>query len=186
MAHRKFSLSTAKTLSKAIPATGAALAAALIAASITDDVGDVVKQHYITESTPIWESRGKLRLMDDYGDVYRGQRVRESIYDTLFGAPERFVGKAMDAAGSSVGESMIPAARANVGGVLSALSSTPEVQALGRRNARELIEQVTAVAPSLTRKAPAVVLPILQNAIDSGSNSLRPELLKVLADTERL
>ena len=163
---------------------GAALGAAIIASEVIDDVGDIFKQKVIEESTPVWESRGKHRLMSDYGNLYRGTRVRESLYDSLFGAPVSASEEMAKGLGRQAGVSMgRPSGNPSL--VVNTLASSPEVKALGRANARKLISQVSSVAPNILTQAPAAALPVLQTAIDSGSMAIRPEMLKTLADAER-
>lgn len=164
---------------------GAALALAFLTSEIADDVGDVIKQRYIAEKNPAWEARGKYNLMTDQGNMYRGQRALESMYNTAFEAPETLAGAATQTIGRRIGNLMAPQEHVVPANILKTLGSAPEVQALGDKQAKELIRQVSSVAPTVINRVPMSILPILQNSIDSGSMTIRPEMLKSLSDVEK-
>lgn len=166
--------------------TGVGLAAALIGGAIVDDIGDVLKNKYTEEAKPAWQMAGQHALMNDSGDLYRSTRVQQMLYNMAFDSPERMT----QAAGMEAGKNLVsgissygkPSVTAD--SLVQAMSTTPEVKAVGKRQARALMQEVTALAPNVVAASPSVTLPILQTAIDSGSMSLRPEMVKTLTDAE--
>ena len=163
---------------------GGALATALLAANVADDIGDVVKAKYIAQASPIWETAGKSELMSNYGNLYRGTRAKEMLYNMMFNAPEAMSTEAGKSFGKEFASAATSPGAPDVASLVSSLSRSPEVKAVGRKRAKDLVDEVISLAPRLTSAAPSMTLPILQTAIDSGSMSLRPEMVKTLIDAE--
>jgi len=165
---------------------GGALAGALALDDIVDDIGDVIKQKYITQAAPVWETSGQSRLMSDYGNLYRSTRAKEMMYNMLFNTPE----EAAKATGKGLGTTLSDFTTAKyqplstADAIVRSLSKSPEIQAIGSKRARDLVGEVLALAPQATSAAPSAILPILQTAIDSGSMSLRPEMVNTLVESE--
>lgn len=169
----------------AIGLSGLTLAGVLALDNVVDDVGDVVKQKYVAQSKPAWDAAGQAELMGNYGSLYRSTRAKEMMYNMMFDTPETV----LQSSGKTLGESLVRNAMGAPAGLdstklVASLASSPEVRAVGKARARGLMKEVVALAPNITAAAPSIALPILQTAIDSGSMSLRPEMLKTLIDSE--
>lgn len=126
-------------------AAGFGLGAGMLGEAILDDVGDVIKQKYISENKPAWEEAGMAPMKE------------QAAQEAAAGTQEAFG----QLAGSNV------------------------VQHLGEEKARAIFDQVSQIAPTVISRAPGVALSALESAVASGTTSLRPEIIKSLADAER-
>jgi len=169
-------------LTHAIAGGSGALAGAVLLEALLDDFGDVVKQKYISTHKPVWETSGQSSLLTDYGNLYRGTRTKETLYNILFGAPESFVNKGLTSEWAK--KVKLPKDQLGAKAIVSRLASTPEVKAMGKANAEELISQLKGIAPKTMAVAPSVAIPVLQSAIDTGTLSIRPEIAEKLAKAE--
>lgn len=124
---------------------GLGVGAGIAGEAILDDIGDVLKQKYISESRPAWEQAGLAPLQE------------QAAAEAAAGVEEAF----------------------------GQIQGSNVVQHLGEEKAKAIFDQVSNIAPTVVSKAPGVALAALESAVASGTTSLRPEIIKNLADAER-
>lgn len=155
---------------KAATGLGLGLAGAAVASPIIDDIGDILKEKYRVTNKDVWEALGKAKLYDEMGPALAGIKAKE----VMFGDPvEEAVKSIIGTAGPSKEE------------VFQQIAATPEIKALGEENAKIIFDQLQSLAPKTISKAPSIVLPIIQTALDTGSLAIRPEMAANLIKAEQ-
>ena len=161
-----------------------ALGAAGAGEAIIDDIGDILKQKWITTNRPVWEATGQAELLGKNRALMNYVLGQQALDKLKFDLPtDILAGEAKDLLGGIKGQ---------IGGAIrdyktrkafEGLEATPTVKALGKEKAKAIYDQISALAPGLTAKAPGVALSAMESAIASGSTALRPEIAKALTET---
>ena len=112
-------------------------------------------------------------VIDDVGDVFKQRYISHN--------KPRWEEEGMSPLKQEASEE----ASSGLGSAFSGIENSKVVQNLGRDKARAIFDQISGVAPTVISRAPGVALSAMESAVASGSTSLRPELIKSLADAER-
>ena len=144
---------------------GAGLMAGLL---VLDDVGDVAKNWYIASHDPVWKAKGQHKLYHEYDPMAQDIRQREALYKMKYDMPVDLVGHGAKGVMDAAGKGIMAAGKDFTGGIqlnrgFNSLAATNEVRALGKVKARQIFDQVSAIAPGLIEKNPNIALSIMQN-----------------------
>ena len=145
-------------------------------------LADILRTRYLALNKPTWDMQGQARLFGENADTYSYVKGQETLYKGMYDIPyaiaekesKEFVDDAESMAYNNWRNYKI---RNNFG----QLVNSPEVQALGQEKARQLYMQMGKLVPDVIRKAPNVALSVMQSAIASDSQALRPEVVYNLA-----
>ena len=167
-------------------ATGLASAAGMLAGAallepVIDDVGTVVADRYKAINSPIWDAMGSAQLYGDYMSLAEYENRAKALLKLKYEKPVDITGEVASEAIKGIGKSLKDtSAEYRTMRAFDRIENTPQVRALGREKARQVYDQVAALAPGVIRKAPNVALSIMNDVIMTDSTALRPETAMAL------
>ena len=135
-------------------------------------VANLVADRYKNMNEPTWKAMGESKLYQENPELVNYQKAQEALMKLKYEKPvdigSNLAEKAIGGMGSNM-SGMLEEARAR--NAFNQISGSPIVQALGEDKARNIYDQLSAIAPGLIRKAPGTALSVMTRSMDEGGQA---------------